>query len=156
MKASSSIHNRGRASFNTPCTKFALRFALISLLLCLSKALAHEQDLMLGAADDNKTCVLSQQCTDFPGHCGSATAGVFNPQLDVREPAPITDPIERVKLIKNCPMYAEDGMGLCCVPDQANIMDVNFNSIDSVFGRESGACGVNLKILWCHFTCDPK
>ena len=35
-------------------------------------------------------------------------------------------------------------------------MDVNFNSIDSVFGRESGACGVNLKILWCHFTCDAQ
>ena len=35
-------------------------------------------------------------------------------------------------------------------------MDVNFNSIDSVFGKESGTCGVNLKILWCHYTCDPQ
>lgn len=67
----------------------------------------------------------------------------------------MTDPIARMRLIKNCPMYAEAGMGLCCVGDQANIMDVNFNSIDSVFGKESGTCGVNLKILWCHYTCDP-
>ena len=111
---------------------------------------------MLSAADDNKTCVLSQQCKDFPGHCGSAAAGVLNPQLDIREPAPITNPIERAKLKKNCLMFSEDGMGVCCVADQANIMDVNYNSIDSVFGRESGSCGVNLKILWCHFSCSPK
>ena len=35
-------------------------------------------------------------------------------------------------------------------------MDDNFSQIDSVFGLESGACGVNLKIMWCHFTCDPN
>ena len=56
-------------------------------------------------AADNKTCVLSQRCKDFPGHCGSASAGVFNPALDIRAPTPITDPIEHSKLAKNCPMF---------------------------------------------------
>lgn len=58
-------------------------------------------------------------------------------------------------LWKNCPMYNTPNMPVCCIGDQAHIMDMNFNSIDSVFGKESGTCGVNLKILWCHYTCDP-
>ena len=65
------------------------------------------------------------------------------------------DPIAMTMLWKNCPMYSTPGEPVCCVGDQAHIMDMNFNSIDSVFGMESGSCGVNLKILWCHFTCDP-
>ena len=147
------FHRARKVTCNAKRIQFIMKIVLLALI-CLSQVLAV-QDLQAEAAADNKTCVLSQQCKDFPGHCGSARGGVFNPALDVRAPAPIVDPIEHMRLAKVCPMYAEQGMGLCCVADQANVMDVNFNSIDSVFGKESGTCGVNLKILWCHFTCDP-
>lgn len=52
-----------------------------------------------------------------------------------------------------CPFFKE-GDPLCCVEDQAHIMDSNFKTIDSVFGSDVPMCAVNLKKMWCHFTCN--
>jgi len=35
-------------------------------------------------------------------------------------------------------------------------MDSNFKTIDSVFGSDVPMCAVNLKKMWCRFTCDPS
>ena len=88
--------------------------------------------------------------------CFSPQDGVFNPQVDIRAPAPLKNVLAIAAINKVCPMYSKPGLPLCCVDDQAKIMENNFGQIDTVFGLESGACGVNLKILWCHYTCDPK
>lgn len=44
---------------------------------------------------------------------------------------------------------------LCCVDAQISILKTNFATIDSVFGEDLGMCGLNLKKLWCEFTCSP-
>ena len=137
-----------KANCNAPRTQFAMKLVLLSLF-CLSQALASK-DLMTQAAD-NKTCVLSQLCEK--NDC--STPAVFHPVLDIRAPEPV--PITGFQTLADmCPMYGTYGTPVCCSANQTHIMKGNFNSIDSVFGKESGTCGVNLKILWCHYTCDPK
>lgn len=44
---------------------------------------------------------------------------------------------------------------VCCGPDNVKIMEANYKQIDLVFGEECPMCGVNLKKLWCRYTCDP-
>mgnify|MGYP002632984581 CR=1 FL=1 len=34
-------------------------------------------------------------------------------------------------------------------------MTENFKQIDSVFGEDVPMCGLNLKKLWCEYTCNP-
>ena len=43
---------------------------------------------------------------------------------------------------------------ICCTDAQVSIMKANFATSDSVFG-EVGMCGLNLKKLWCEYTCSP-
>lgn len=45
---------------------------------------------------------------------------------------------------------------VCCNDDQIQIMTNSFKQIDSVFGNDVPLCGVNLKKLWCSYTCDPQ
>lgn len=35
-------------------------------------------------------------------------------------------------------------------------MNHNYNQIDLVFGKDCPMCAVNLKKLWCRYTCDPQ
>jgi len=44
---------------------------------------------------------------------------------------------------------------MCCIDDQVDIMTLNFQQIDSVFGNDVPLCGLNLKKLWCDYTCSP-
>ena len=45
---------------------------------------------------------------------------------------------------------------MCCTDDQVMIMATSFGQIDGVFGHDVPLCGVNLKKMWCMFTCDPN
>ena len=55
-----------------------------------------------------------------------------------------------------CPEFA--GQPLCCSDDQNTELVTKFTLIDFTFGGGADgcdACGVNLKRLWCYFTCSP-
>ena len=54
-----------------------------------------------------------------------------------------------------CP-YMNASEPLCCNEDQVSIMTENYQQIDSVFGMDCPLCAVNLKKLWCEYTCNPK
>ena len=45
---------------------------------------------------------------------------------------------------------------VCCNEDQVDIMTSNYKKIDSVFGGNVPLCALNLKKLWCEYTCNPK
>ena len=40
--------------------------------------------------------------------------------------------------------------------DNVAILADNFGKIDAVFGGEVPICGVNMKHLWCEYTCNPN
>jgi len=42
---------------------------------------------------------------------------------------------------------------LCCNDDQVFMMTTNFASIDAVFGKDCPLCAVNMKKMWCMYTC---
>jgi len=44
---------------------------------------------------------------------------------------------------------------VCCTEDQVEILNASFKQIDSVFGENVPVCAMNLKKLWCKYTCDP-
>ena len=55
-----------------------------------------------------------------------------------------------------CPDY-QDTM-ICCSDYQAQTLQNNFISLESIFGTAVGGCDIcvaNLKKFWCHFTCHP-
>ena len=45
---------------------------------------------------------------------------------------------------------------VCCSNVQVKQMRDNFRDIDMLFGGDCPVCAVNLKILWCEFTCSPN
>ena len=47
-----------------------------------------------------------------------------------------------------------DGIDVCCNDDQIDTMYINFATIDALFG-DCEICTVNLKKMWCEFTCNP-
>ena len=52
-----------------------------------------------------------------------------------------------------CPYLS--GKEVCCNSGQIKQMRDNFRDIDMLFGADCPICGVNMKILWCEFTCSP-
>ena len=58
-------------------------------------------------------------------------------------------------LRKNCPDY-DPNTPLCCNDDQAEILNANFIQIDTVFGLDCPICAVNIKRMWCEYTCNPN
>ena len=55
-----------------------------------------------------------------------------------------------------CPEFA--GKPMCCNDDQNTELEIKYQLIDFTFGSGVGgcdACAVNLKRLWCFFTCSP-
>ena len=54
-----------------------------------------------------------------------------------------------------CP-FMDRNSELCCNDDQIEILANNFKELDSVFGVDCPICSLNLKIMWCHYTCNPK
>ena len=65
-------------------------------------------------------------------------------------------------------MFDASNDELCCNDDQAEILsknknksqeyhlDANFIQIDTVFGIDCPICAVNLKRMWCEYTCNPN
>ena len=53
-----------------------------------------------------------------------------------------------------CPYYSDKPV--CCDNVQVKQMRDNFRDIDMLFGGDCPVCAVNLKILWCEFTCNPN
>jgi hypothetical protein len=39
---------------------------------------------------------------------------------------------------------------------QVMLLDANFIQIDTVFGLDCPVCAVNLKRMWCEYTCNPN
>jgi hypothetical protein len=35
-------------------------------------------------------------------------------------------------------------------------MEENFRDIDMIFGADCPICGVNMKMFWCEFACNPR
>ena len=58
-------------------------------------------------------------------------------------------------LRKNCPDYDPD-TPLCCNDDQSELLNANFIQIDTVFGLDCPICAVNIKRMWCEYTCNPN
>jgi hypothetical protein len=56
---------------------------------------------------------------------------------------------------KICP-FMNASAPVCCSDDQVAIMLHNFNTIDSVFGTDSPMCAVDMKKMWCEYTCNPR
>ena len=55
-----------------------------------------------------------------------------------------------------CPEFG--GQALCCNNDQNSELLIKFQLIEYTFGGAVGgcdACAVNLRRLWCYFTCSP-
>lgn len=44
----------------------------------------------------------------------------------------------------------------CCNDDQAEILDANFIQIDTVFGLDCPICAMNMKRMWCEYTCNKN
>ena len=71
--------------------------------------------------------------------------------------ANFTEPVELQGINVVCKEYL--GKKACCSNDQNILLKNNFDSLDSVFGASYGGCdicAINLKRLWCEFTCSPK
>ncbi len=80
---------------------------------------------------------------------------VINPIIKFYAPAPISKPDQKKQITKNCPMF-DPNKPLCCNDDQAEILDANFIQIDTVFGLECPVCAMNMKRMWCEYTCNPN
>ena len=65
------------------------------------------------------------------------------------------NPVAISKLQGICPFF-DPSEPLCCLEDQAYIMESNFNTIDYIFGNDVPMCALNLKKMWCHYTCNPQ
>mmetsp|Transcript_32901 Transcript_32901/g.50308 ORF Transcript_32901/g.50308 Transcript_32901/m.50308 type:complete len:186 (-) Transcript_32901:508-1065(-) len=116
---------------------------LVRLLILLQLVFAAE-----------KTCTISQKCKrDDPSQtlCPDPRK-IDNPIIEYFEPATLSSPFGIMAI---CP-FLNATEPLCCNDDQVAIMTENYKQIDSVFGGDCPLCAVNLKKLWCEYTCDPK
>ena len=71
------------------------------------------------------------------------------------------DEEHRKPIISKAPLCAEysEPTSVCCTPEQAQTLESNFVSLESIFGTAVGGCDIcvaNLKKFWCHFTCHPE
>ena len=80
---------------------------------------------------------------------------VDNPIISYFKPEVIQKVAQKDMLRKNCPDY-DPNTPLCCNDDQAEILKANFIQIDTVFGLDCPICAVNIKRMWCEYTCNPN
>lgn len=116
---------------------------LVLLLQYLSSCLAGDL-----------TCTIAQHCLrDNPAipFCPDPKK-ILNPVISFFEPAKVKN---TVGLTGVCP-FMNVTEPVCCNDDQVEIMTNSFKQIDSVFGADVPLCGVNLKKLWCSYTCSPQ
>lgn len=110
--------------------------------------------LNINVQAQENTCILAQYCknnsTQSP--CPDPTK-VDHPIIWKRPPTKLTNIIAINAFKEICPYMTSTD--LCCTDAQVSIMKANFATSDSVFG-EVGMCGLNLKKLWCEYTCSPN
>ena len=95
-------------------------------------------DISLGS------CRMKQDCDIYQSDC-------------IPSEANFTDPVELQGINVVCNEYL--GKKACCSDSQNILLKKNFESLDSVFGASYGGCdicAINLKRLWCEFTCSPN
>jgi len=82
---------------------------------------------------------------------------------DVNDPkclpdkANMTDPIPLIGNHVVCNEFM--GKDACCNDGQNILLGKNFDTLGYIFGNEYGGCdicAINLKRLWCEFTCSPN
>jgi hypothetical protein len=115
--------------------------------------------------------------TNCPG--GPSPEHINNPEIVYFEPTPLIkdDSIKNFTLV--CP-HLDGNNPVCCNDDQVEILGKpycrqkllllrpraflnliflivsNFAQIDTVFGNDCPICGINLKRMWCDYTCAPN
>lgn len=127
-----------------------------------------------------ETCMLWQECkgrnwllnpmSKYPCRSDGAapTSGdILNPVIEYFKPAALFKEEQKKQLRAACPMFDPD-TPLCCNDDQAEILSkfipgisshllaANFIQIDTVFGLDCPLCAINLKRMWCEYTCNPN
>ena len=45
---------------------------------------------------------------------------------------------------------------LCCSDDSVAIMYHNYKTIDNVFGGDVPMCALDMKKMWCEYSCNPR
>ncbi len=89
-------------------------------------------------------CVMKQDCDIKSPDCKPGPANFTQPTI-----------LKGMNVI--CPEY--NNQLACCSNNQNILMKNNFDALDSLFGTKYGGCdicAINLKRLWCKFTCDPE
>eukprot|EP00347_Sterkiella_histriomuscorum_P014918 403359016 len=128
----------------------------------LAKIIESRKTLMDPAPQ--KGCVLVQHCFRGPddptmaeGPCphGADPTQIDNPAIIYGDPTPLLRDDSKLAFQAICP-FMDQNSPLCCNDDQVEIMTNNFRSIDSVFGEDCSICSVNLKRMWCDYTCHPQ
>ena len=71
-------------------------------------------------------------------------------------PKKLKKPVEPFILGNREPCTYYSGKLGCCNQVQLNQIRNNFIDVDIIFGNDCPICGVNLKIFWCEFACNPN
>ena len=80
---------------------------------------------------------------------------VVSPEIINFKPRVLQNPMAKFQLMHVCP-FIDSSKPVCCLEDNVAILYNNFQKIDSVFGGDVPICAVNLKHLWCEFSCNPN
>src|SRR5690349_19402715 len=90
-------------------------------------------------------CTLKQDCTPITDpNCKPSAANFTQPFKLADDPKVV------------CKEFI--GKDSCCTPDQNVLLLSNFIALDAIFNTNVGGCDIctiNLKRLWCYFTCSP-
>eukprot|EP00347_Sterkiella_histriomuscorum_P010129 403377491 len=136
-------------------TSKSLAFTLLGL------AVASNLDSAVAFGSQN-TCAFTQNCVRIfeppmaeapcqdPSPFRKTTPGIqqFQPTQLLRQDS-------KQNLEEICPSY-NGSEPLCCNDDQVQYLAYEFRQIDAVFGSDCSICAVNLKRMWCDFTCSPN
>ena len=124
--------------------------AMIRSLLLTASILSTLMLLLpVDAQTPTETCTMTQHCNE--AGCPNPT-NISNPIISFFEPKVVGNPFG---LMQICP-FLDASQPLCCNDDQIAIMTHNYQQIDSVFGKDCPLCALNLKKLWCMYTCGPQ
>jgi hypothetical protein len=104
----------------------------------------------------DKPCVLHQYCERKNGESQDApcpsTSEIYKPIGGQFATAKLNDP-DSFKT--QCP-FMDSTAPMCCTDDQVDMIKDNFATLNGVFGKDCPICAVNMKIMWCEYTCNPK
>ncbi len=143
----------------------ALSATLLVLSTCESRKII-ERKQWLGdepyPPDEGKTCMLKQSCKRTDGssmetaECPSINPeDLEHPTIEFYEPALLYRDDSKANLKEICPEFDPE-TPICCNDDQVQIMVSNYKQIDSVFSIDCPICGINLKRMWCEYTCNTS